>query len=76
LSLLRADSVGSVASASGLMTIQFTGSDGHTYAVEVSPDLVNWTRVSTNCPVGDAFNFTNSPALNGSAQFYRSVLLN
>ena len=75
LPLLRADSVGSVASVSGRTVIRFTGSDGHVYAIEGSPDLVNWTRINTNWPAGGAVNFTNSPALNGMAQFYRSVLL-
>jgi hypothetical protein len=76
LPLLRADSVGSAAVANGQTVIQFTGSDGHAYVIEVSPDLVNWTRISTNWPAGDIVNFTNLPALNGSAKFYRSVLLN
>jgi hypothetical protein len=76
LPLLRADSIGSVVSANGKTTIQFTGSDGHAYAIEVSPDLLNWTRISTNWPVGGVVNFTNSPALNVGAQFYRSILLN
>ncbi len=75
LPLLRVDSVGSVASANGETVILFTGSDGHVYAIEVSPDLVNWTSISTNWPAGDVINFTNPPALNGSAQFYRSILL-
>jgi len=75
LPLLRADSIGSVAFANGRSAIQFTGSDGHVYAIEVSPDLVHWTRISTNWPAGGVLNFTNSPALNGNAQFYRSVLL-
>jgi hypothetical protein len=76
LSLLRADSIGSVVLANGQTAIQFTGSDGHAYAIEVSPDLLNWTIISTNCSMGDIINFTNLPPLNGSAQFYRSVLLN
>jgi hypothetical protein len=75
LPLLRADSVGSVASANGPTVIRFTGSDGHDYAIEASPDLVNWTRISTNWPTGDVISFTNSPTLGVGAQFYRSILL-
>jgi hypothetical protein len=75
LPLLRSDSVGAVAITNGQTAIQFSGSDGHVYAIEVSPDLVNWTRISTNCSVGDIVNFTNLPPFNGSPRFYRSVLL-
>ena len=76
LPLLRVDSVGSVAFANGQMVIQFSGSDGHAYAIEVSPNLANWTSISTNWPVGGVINFTISPAPDAPAQFYRSVLLN
>jgi hypothetical protein len=75
LPLLRVDSVGSVASASGRPVIQFTGSDGHVYAIEASPDLLNWTSISTNWPVGGMINFSSCPTVNGSAEFYRSILL-
>jgi hypothetical protein len=76
LPLLRADSVGSVAFANDRMVVQFSGSDGHAYAIEVSPDLVNWTRISTNWPSGGVINFTPSPPPATTAQFYRSILLN
>ncbi|MGD0349571.1 MAG: hypothetical protein ABSB84_04560 [Verrucomicrobiota bacterium] len=76
LPLLRADSIGSVATASGQVVVQFTGYDGHSYAIEVSSNLVDWNRITTNCPVGGVFSFTNSPTLNASPQFYRSILLN
>jgi hypothetical protein len=76
LPLLRADSIGSVATANGQVIIQFTGYDGHSYATEVSSNLLDWTSISTNTPAGGVFNFTNVPALNANPQFYRSVLLN
>jgi len=76
LPLLRADSIGSFISANGQVVIQFTGYDGHSYAVEVSSNLANWTSIATNSPAGGVFNFTNPPALNSSPQFFRSVLLN
>jgi hypothetical protein len=75
LPLLRVDSVGAVTPTNGQMAIQFTGSDGHAYAIEVSQDLVNWTSISTNWPAGDVINFTNPPVFDGGAQFFRSVLL-
>ena len=75
LPLLRVDSVGSAVAANGQTVIQFTGSDGHVYAIEASPDLVNWARIGTNWPAGGVINFTNSSALGATAQFYRSALL-
>ncbi|HXR05215.1 MAG TPA: hypothetical protein VN836_10960, partial [Verrucomicrobiae bacterium] len=76
LPLLRADSIGSAVSTNGQVVIQFTGCDGHNYAIEASPDLMDWTSIATNSPSNGTFNFTNSPAPNASSQFYRSVLLN
>jgi hypothetical protein len=75
LPLLRADSVGSIASTNGQITAQFTGYDNHTYAIEVSSNLVNWTSISTNPSVNGGFGFTNVTPANASPQFYRSVLL-
>jgi hypothetical protein len=75
LSLLRADSIGSIAPVNGQRVVQFTGYDGHAYAIEVSSDLINWVSISTNCPVNGMFGFTNSAAPNANQQFYRSVLL-
>ncbi|HEY1661483.1 MAG TPA: hypothetical protein VGI03_03625 [Verrucomicrobiae bacterium] len=75
LSLLRVDSVGTAVSASGQVVFQFTGDDSQSYAIEASSDLVNWTSISTNNPVNGVFTFTNSPSVNGGAQFFRSVLV-
>jgi len=75
LSLVRADSIGSAAPASGRIAIQFTGYDGHDYAIQASSDLVNWSSISTNSLTGGMLNITNPPS-NADKQFYRSVLLN
>jgi hypothetical protein len=75
LSLLRVDSIGSVVLMNGQPVVQFTGYDGHAYAIQASSDLVNWVNISTNCPVNGVFSFTNSAMLNANQQFYRSVLL-
>jgi hypothetical protein len=76
LPLLRADSIGSAVSANGQVILQFTGCEGHSYAVQVSSNLVDWVGLSTNFPTGGIFSFTNLPVLNVDSQFYRSVLLN
>ena len=76
LSLLRTDSIGSATLMKGGPLGQFTGYDGHAYAIQTSPDLVNWVNISTNYPVNGVFNFTNSSVLNANQQFYRSVILN
>jgi hypothetical protein len=75
LTLLRADSIGSVTSMSGQVIAQFTGYDNHTYVVEISTNLVGWRSLSTNLCQNEAFNFTNAASANASPQFYRSVLL-
>jgi hypothetical protein len=75
LSLLRTDSVGSAGLTNCQMLVQFTGYDGHAYAIQESLDLVNWVSISTNYPVNGVFSFTNSAMLNAHQQFYRSVLL-
>jgi hypothetical protein len=73
LPLLRIDSIGSMSAPNGQIVIQFTGDDDHAYAVQVSPNLVNWTTISTNCPSNGIFTFTNNVTAN--EQFYRTVLL-
>lgn len=75
LPLLRADSVGSIVTTNGQITAQFSGYDNHTYAVEASSNLVDWTSVSTNRSVNGGFGLTNVTPANASRQFYRSVLL-
>jgi hypothetical protein len=73
LPLLRIDSIGSMTTANGKVVIQFTGDDNHVYVVQSSPNFVNWTTLSTNCPINGIFTFTNNVMAN--AQFYRTVLL-
>ncbi|MGO8837945.1 MAG: hypothetical protein ACLQQ0_11025 [Limisphaerales bacterium] len=75
LSLLRTDSIGSVVSLNGQILVQFTGYDGHAYAIQVSSDLINWANISTNCPVSGIFNLTIPVTPSANQQFYRSVLL-
>ena len=46
------------------------GVPGYSYAIEVSPDLVNWTAVQTNTA---PFTFTLTNALGDSQQYFRAV---
>ena len=75
LPLLRADSIGSVSSANGRFVPRFSAYDDHTYAIEVSSNLVNWVRISTNVPRSGSFSFTNAAPSGAGLQFYRSVLV-
>jgi hypothetical protein len=56
--------------------VQFTGYDGHDYAVEVSTNLLDWTSIGTNSPAGGILNFPINPTPGSAKQFYRSLLLN
>ncbi|HTV40585.1 MAG TPA: hypothetical protein VMF08_08420 [Candidatus Sulfotelmatobacter sp.] len=73
LPLLRVDSIGSMTTANGSVIIQFTGDDNYVYAIQSSPNLVNWTTIGTNCPVNGLITVTN--AATAGTQFYRTVLL-
>jgi hypothetical protein len=72
---LRQDSVGAVVSIDGPPVIEFSGYDGFPYVVEVSADLVNWSRLSTNYPTNGKWHFTDASGADSSQRFYRSRLL-
>jgi hypothetical protein len=76
LSLIRSDSIGSVLTTNSQTMVQFTGYDGHDYAVETSTNLLQWTSIGTNSPAGGILNFPINPAPGSPRQFYRSLLLN
>jgi len=57
---------------SGSWQLQFTGFDNHPYAVESSPNLVQWSSFSTNYPTNGVFSIPLTPTNN---QFFRSRLL-
>jgi hypothetical protein len=75
LPLLRTDSIGAMVSSNELMQVQFSGYDGHAYAVQVSSDLIKWNNLTTNSPVNGSFNFPLPTASNSPQQFYRTMLL-
>lgn len=54
----------------GQFSFQFTGVDGHTYVVQMSTDLMNWTPVYTNQQSGGVFIFTDTNA-SDPVRFYR-----
>jgi hypothetical protein len=75
LPLLRVDPVGSMGWTNQQLQLNFSGYDGHLYAVQSSPDLQAWAGISTNSPVNGVLNVILSPVTNTAAQFYRSVLV-
>ena len=56
----------------GQFTLQFNGTDGQSYIVEMCTNLTagNWTPVFTNTQSGGVFVFTNHN-MNNAASFYR-----
>ncbi|HLX71666.1 MAG TPA: alpha-L-arabinofuranosidase [Verrucomicrobiae bacterium] len=59
--------------ASGQFAFQLNGQSGTPYIVQSSPDLVNWTAVSTNRLAGPTLNFTNAVSFADSARFWRAI---
>jgi hypothetical protein len=72
---LRMDPWGTMISSNGQVLVEFSGYDGHAYAVQASPDLVNWTSVSTNSPVNGVFELSLPAVKSAPTQFYRTVLV-
>ena len=75
LTLLRADSVGSLDQPGGVSRIEFTGFDDYPYAVEISSNLVDWVSLSTNYPTNGVFEFVEPFSPGRAPRFYRSALL-
>jgi hypothetical protein len=75
LPLLRADSVGFAVQNGGTLQLQFSGDDAFSYAVQVSSDLLHWTSLATNYPLGGVFSFVEVPPPGTARRFYRSLLL-
>ena len=75
LPLLRADSIGTMLNTNSQPQLQFSGYDGHAYAVQASADLVNWTSIATNSPVNGSFTLPLPTSPANAAQFYRTLLL-
>jgi hypothetical protein len=59
-------------SASNLV-LQIQGQAGVPYVIQSSPDLVNWSPVSTNLTPGNGLQLTNFISGDSSQQFWRAV---
>ena len=57
----------------GQLNIWLNGQAGQTYVLQTSPDLTNWTPVSTNLLSSNSFEFL-MPTTNATEMFYRGVL--
>jgi hypothetical protein len=57
----------------GQFVLQVQGQAGVPYVVQNSPDLANWTSVSTNLLTGNVLNLTNSISPASPQQFWRVV---
>ena len=55
--------------------IQLTGQAGRRYAIQVSPDLLNWTPLISNQLAGTSWNWTDTQTGNQPHRFYRAVWL-
>ena len=60
LQFIRSDSIGSAIITNGQKFIQFTGYDGHDYAIQTSTNLLDWLNIGTNSPVGGILNLPGS----------------
>ena len=51
--------------------MQFIGSIGSNYVLQVSSNLVNWTPMFTNPATTNVLNFMDSQSSNYPSRFYR-----
>ena len=54
----------------GQFDLQFAGTDGQSYTVEISTNLMDWTPIYTNMQSGGLFSFTDTNAADAT-RFYR-----
>lgn len=61
------------AASGGQFTLTVAGPAGHTYAIEATPDLANWTTIATvTLDASGSLDFTDTDAVNYSQRFYRT----
>ena len=61
--------------ANGVFQMQVAGPTGRSYVLQASPDLLNWSPVTTNTPANSPFTLVDAGATNGATRFYRAILL-
>jgi len=59
--------------SAGQFVLQFQGQASVPYIIQTSPDLVNWTSVSTNLSNGAMLGVTNAVSSGSAGQFWRVV---
>jgi alpha-N-arabinofuranosidase len=64
-----------LSSQPGQVVLQLQGQPNAPYVIQTSPDLLNWTPVSTNTLVGSSLNITNLISPGAPQQFWRAVWL-
>ena len=62
-----------LSSQPGQVVLQLQGQPNAPYVIQTSPDLLNWTPVSTNTLVGSSLNITNLISPGSPQQFWRAV---
>jgi alpha-N-arabinofuranosidase len=59
--------------ANGQFVLQVQGQAGVPYVMQTSPNLINWTSVSTNMSAGNGLNLTNAVSSGPARQFWRAL---
>jgi hypothetical protein len=74
LGSLSEDSIVSLALSNGLPQLQFTGYDGHSYSVQASSDLLNWTQIGSGIPSNGVFDIVDPAGAQLPHRYYRSAV--
>ena len=57
----------------GQLQLLLQGQPGTPYIIQTSPDLANWTSLSTNLLAGNSVTITNPISAGAPRQFYRAI---
>jgi hypothetical protein len=68
-----APSLSPLAAVPGEFVFQLNGQSQTPYVIQISPDLINWTSVSTNLLTSTSMDITNAISPGTSAEFLRAV---